>query len=1189
MKRLSGNVFTSDKFTITDRNTGETRNYMDDVIREDVATVEDGTIHFLYGGANTHLHINSDGSVEFTPAQQARIEQAVSDFITDYINDAVDRISNFENLLVNIPHNEDNITEFMLNYRLAYINCNDLFEGDTKFYKDTQDFLKRAKEVQGSGVPYAIADFNKPMFGQVKVEAKNSYLNSAEMQKIVASLHDCKQYTTFRAATITNSIITSKETQTILVDQLRNNFIKEGFTEKEATKKAKTMMAGYADTTVNDAQSYITFEECIRRIAAKGQLYKYKPLIEAILDESKPIDSATIDEFVQVQKNFYYDMYYDELTGVMAPRQVKNAEFVLVPRFIRGTQLEIVYNCMTHYGIDQLNTEETTKAGKHNILTIWDKDGNITKAWTADFNKNIKDAIEVYDYNYLYSQQEAVQHVNAENKAGIQIMKKIIDNIPPTSSLYSTKEEFMNLYSYNIYESFVNIATELGAELDEHGHLITDADGNVKGIDIRRLYARLEEEMMRRGLDSNMLDYCTLEEFIPEDKSGNNGLGIRPKMPAFFNSTKNTLENVAQAIFNNSVTRQKLPGFHAEQVTRVGFEYTNKDKQIRTSNKLRYHPNGEKYIEVMISASNFGLDKNDPKYEGMTDEQIKINMLKELELKGLDIFIGYRIPTEGKQSVALMKVVDFVDDSQGSTIVVPDDWVAQTGSDFDFDSIYGIQYASYKVNGSLVKPEYTTDTKQLYKEYVLSNLSKEARKELYNKAKVGRTERAGIATENQDSSYSEYLDKVDEETNENRFFYAKQYAEEYGLMSYDEFVSRPVEALNSRAARTNKIIDCMIEILKSDESLEENLSRSNFKDITTARDKIIKGTSIEYTRKGRSAFDFLDQADYQEDAMSGAKLKGFSVTRDNFCSVCNTVRPTLMTPIAIYYTGNDAKLEELKKAFDVVDRMPNGKIRVLHNTFGWSKNNRNVEGKLITVYSSETTAHILDAIKEGAIPNVNDLTFGVYKIFPDVGSDYNTAVAFMMQPGVTRIVDAYNRTKSVYSKDYDKPIDEAIREIAKRLGIDTKTSTIKTIRKALDKMVNSRGINQEVFDAEILIDRIKNTGWFATASEEEKALFDYKVIDAYRNLANIAKEIGDIARVTNPDKFGAKQSIFATNKVFDDIQDIIDNRSNILSVKKGGRTVSIIEAIYPDIHLGLDGYVKSNNNNSSYKPLHYFL
>ena len=43
-----------------------------------------------------------------------------------------------------------------------------------------------------------------------------------------------------------------------------------------------------------------------------------------------------------------------------------------------------------------------------------------------------------------------------------------------------------------------------------------------------------------------------------------------------------------------------------------------------------------------------------------------------------------------------MKVVGFTDDAYGSTIIVPNDWVSQTGSDFDIDSVYGIQFETYK-------------------------------------------------------------------------------------------------------------------------------------------------------------------------------------------------------------------------------------------------------------------------------------------------------------------------------------------------------------------------------------------------------------------------------------------------------------------------------------------------------------
>ena len=65
------------------------------------------------------------------------------------------------------------------------------------------------------------------------------------------------------------------------------------------------------------------------------------------------------------------------------------------------------------------------------------------------------------------------------------------------------------------------------------------------------------------------------------------------------------------------------------------------------------------------------------------------------------------------------------------------------------------------------------------------------------------------------------------------------------------------------------------------------------------------------------------------------------------------------------------------------DRADTVKLRVKHYRLANSNNNRNVVGKLATVYSSATTAHILDAIKEGAIYNENEYTFGTFKTLID--------------------------------------------------------------------------------------------------------------------------------------------------------------------------------------------------------------
>lgn len=128
----------------------------------------------------------------------------------------------------------------------------------------------------------------------------------------------------------------------------------------------------------------------------------------------------------------------------------------------------------------------------------------------------------------------------------------------------------------------------------------------------------------------------------------------------------------------------------------------------------------------------------------------------------------------------------------------------------------------------------------------------------------------------------------------------------------------------------------MIHILQANESLEENLSRSNFESIIAARDKVMNPV-VKEVREARSPYDFLDQAAYQEDVMSGAKLKAFSVTRDTFCSVCNTVHPHITDKytIKVAYSKDKYNLEELQKRFEKVEETDEGYV-VTHNTLGWT-------------------------------------------------------------------------------------------------------------------------------------------------------------------------------------------------------------------------------------------------------------
>lgn len=1321
---FTGSLFKDDRFSITN-NDGTTTNVAQDLMNKLFSS--------LYGGdMEAYIPFKSDGDkveVNLTDDQNKEVTKMISDFITNYVNQQVEKFDAFENLDVAGLINDQNVADFVLNTRLAYISFNDLFEGDTKFYKDTQTFLKRSKESQASGVPYGFCDYASD-YSSTSVAVEGAYLNDGEIQKRFASFKnplDVKQMTKFRGITIKNTIRTSEQCKVATFDKDGNQLSEDGSLVKDLVKNAGLTIeqardliggpiqyengkpvikngvvqrkGGYQGTTVNDAQSYITFEEWVRRVAGRGQLTKYLPLIEKIQND-EPLSSADIKEFVQVQKNFYYDQYFDPVTKKFVPRQIKNAEFVLVPRFIKGTQLEQVYNLMKDNNIDQLNTEETSKAGKARVLEIFDsKTGEVTQEHIDDFDAHANAYAEYYDYNHLYTQQETPQHMNAENKAGIQIMKKIIDNIPVNSPLYSKKQEFFRLYSANIKDSFNTLADEINIPRDKNGNIKFNDDGTISGIDYKMFFSKLKEECMRLGLDSNMMDYVTLvENEVVNPMTGR----PNPNMPMILSNAITKLESVSQSVFNRAITRQKLPGFHAAQITNVGFKAT-KD-QISYSKELRYHPatkehpEGERYIEIMLPKSNFGFAKNeDGTYKADDD-----TLLKQLQDTKLDTLIGYRIPTEGKQSVCVMKVVGFLDDAQGSTIVVPDDWVSQTGSDFDIDSVYGIQYSSYiDKHGNIRKQSYSEKLDIYdYANYVNKHLEKadkikdksvkeafeklnkeideqfeKSRKELAeeetqaydalsdetkelvkaahkafesqavknpetgkltkdsylkqlqfvadyirtNKTNLDDADNNFISVHEDmvDSISNEYIDKKTfrsdkaKEILQARIDKFDKAAKQLGIMSYNEYLAQNVEDGNTRSARNNRILDDMINILKDDISLEENLSRSNFDDIINARDKVINPV-VKEIRKARSPYDFLEQADYQEDVMSGAKLKAFSVTRDTFVSVCNTVRPTIneANVIKINYHYKDAKsLKKLKYRFgkDNVTDLGNNKCTITHTRIGWSEDNKNVDGRILTAYTSQTTAHILDAVKEGAIPNVNDFTFAVYKTLPDIGSNYDTTCAFIMQPAISRIVTEYNANKSIYAEETSKPIENAIKKLAIELNIGVTEED--SVQKAIDKIntvfktdYSLTKNNNIVLDYDDLAARINEEDGQINPPVE-RLMFDLNMLFAYNDINKLAQGISNLARVCNPDRFGAKQTIFATNKVIRDIETIVngDNakQHSVLDVKtEDGNNISFLEAIYPGLIINNNGVksydlhhymTESVDSESAYPSLHSFL
>lgn len=1139
----------------------------------------------LYGGKNSEISLIQDENGEYNIRLTGELRNSVYNYIDNYINyriqEAVAKYysdKEFVDKYKNASQESFNsfIAEMVLNYEIQYNNLNDMFFGDEAYYKDSRDTIKRNKEYQAGGLAYAgydlynvqkhLGDITVAPNKTISIDSSFKYITLEDVQSSGKVLDDLK-----KQLDIAN---VSKETRAFILKQFSKD-----------------------KSEVTDAQSFITLDEFVRRMYLRGEYDSYKDLIEALYDETKPIDNVKLGELskkIQVQKNFYYDLEIDNDAKLANPIQIKNAEFVLIPRFLGNSELGALAKYMTDNNIGQVNFTTTEKATTNRVLEFWDSHGKFpSKEKLKQFNLDIQTKYKTGWYSNLYTQQDIPQHMDGENKAGLQIVKKLIDNIGNTPEGQSLIKDFFDNFTANIQDSFKDAASRIGVEIDAKGNVVYE--GNQAKIDNNQFISLIKDELTRRGLDSNYRKYA---EINPET-----GL---PYMPAWTNLVRSKIENIVNSIFTNRVTRQVLPGFHASQVSDIGMTELSGRSDLRDlmqsrveekhgyslGRKLTYHKDGSQIVEILLPK---WMVKAYNTYDAEGNLVNEVT-LEDLQSAGLDTMIGYRIPTEGKQSVAVMKVVGLLDESQGSTIVVPDEWVLQTGADFDIDSIYGIYHtATFDKNGKPQKVEYIEGeddaaVDRRYNNYLFNNLSKE---------NIQDARDIAIDLSQEGLSYAEAYESA-----------ITKYAEQGGLYSKEEFSKLTVAQQNTRDARNNKIVDTFIKIMNLPVSIGENLSSSNFEDIKAAKANIFEGLSETY----RNINSVIAQNWYRDANMSGARLKAISVNRDNFASISNKAKTIVdgahggFRFTYTYSTEKEAKdaQSKLRKRFRDVTRK--GKeVTVDHNQLGWSYDNLNIDNRLITPYSSETTALILDGVKEGGVPNVDLYTFDVYKSIVDCGANYETSILFINQPVITELIARQNANDNVFGETGFNPLIGLRRDmyvrLAKAVGIPANSITKKTRLKDVKKMLESRGI--EINEDELLEEGIKVTELREHLKDDvestsynntDNLIYQIKALRAFEYFKEIGDQINSNMMVITSDKFGAGKSANEIDNVINRINDIKEN--NVGRIKKGQPVLKavteegnkyLIDAIYPKTNFNTINDINQDELESAYPSLYYQL
>lgn len=1254
-------------------------------------------IDILYGQiGDTGIQV-INGQVILNNKQVAAVNDAISQYIDSYLTNAYESLKeefltymeaineNAKKVIINKPK----IQEFLLNAVIHQRNLDDLFNGKSKYYKNSGDILKRLKEVQGSGAP----------FGNSNIRINDTNLATAPKIKFEAGGRQFEVGSSFNAVTVLN---TKRAATQETINRIEAQLKKAGVPE---ARREELLDAYRGKEKVNDAQSYITFDEFIRRVYIAGEYNKYKNVIEALLSD-KPLEEIDFDALnkIQVQKNFYYTLHYDAARNREVPLQIKNAEYVLIPKLIKGTEFEAIYNAMKAAGIDQLNTVETSKAAKNRLIELWDSStGELTDAKLQRFIADADKYKEPYQYTYLYRQQEVPSHLkDKENKIGIQVYKKLLDNIPNDDNGRTLKQRvFRNIVS-NVNTSFANACTLLNIPLDSNGNLQFDEQGNILGLNYERLLKLARENAARNGADKNTLDFLTTDE------NGN------PRYPMYLNSISNKIENLVNGIFNREITRQRMPGWHAAQVADFGFGDWKTTKDTKTDSKLAYRKIG-KYKDQDVYYAEIKLPRWCKELDGVNIEDVS---------EDARTMIGYRIPTEGKQSVVIMRVVEFLPDVNDSTVILPENWVHQSGSGFEIDSIYAMTFSLNKNKlGKVVvydnkkfhlKANLNTEESKIgYINYVLSNIDRIARKNInshvdqlvatkdeikisanavreqinisyYNEVKkhldnaykiidgiwataeysanpnvendlyeiantidnkphnvktkdfinqtltnleylktTGKNKEITVintvmqvfkallqqmnAHSNADvespQTQPEHIRNIFLQAHEKLFNEMRKISQSVRLLSYQTWYEANDENRVDTRSRNNDLVDAFISILHLDSAIEENVGTSNFKvlnDINRKWRKRVAANSEFVINPGRvGSHDFLTQLNWHEVASTGRTLTGISVNLDTLASIGNVTRMTAHKAIPVIYSL--AKLKEYGETEDSIKKRFNAKgennvtidgdkVIIRHNKLGWSTDNKNIHGALITSYTSQTTAYILDVMKADAVRNLNRYTFVAFKTMTIAGIDFDTALSMLYQPIMDKLIRNINENEGFGVKSKFNPLITTFVDLAKSYGIKT-TNSINSVISVLDAKFGE-AIEQTygdrhnpAIDAELNRKRVQGK-----MSPIEEQIHDYVTIKQFYNIRTLGNVINSHLSIITADKYGAKQTFYMNNKVFNDIERLLKSNNKLYSFnEETGEEIGLLEAMFPDIEQGIDTFAISDTSKSVYPILANYL
>lgn len=590
--------------------------------------------------------------------------------------------------------------EFYYNSVFATTQIIQLTTTDLAFYKNAVDFQKRFKEVYAMGKRLNV---NSELGKKTRRVAylKDQYMPSRTLDGIQKALSNSKLgklerdyiLSKFKSICVTDAqAYLSPKAYRIMLDMMgqlspqvkesierfeNGTWTVEDFKAIFQTLKPFMFTNKVNRTGLNEDENMrtplqhknsevviATLYNLVTRSNDASSGYDSSPKLRAMVKfmEEHDIDSFMFSTAVKVGGHSFVDLNYSRkrLNEVINNKELKT---------INGHELKSnTYEGLMDEAANLLADGSISKESYNKFIDSFELSEKETSEILEDYllkedSTLDMDRVDEFPYEDVMIAQENPEHLVDNKKAtfGSQLANLVFSDLGDGSEVISVgntkmtlkqaKELYFSLRSENILEGFSKVKEILSSKEKLSEYL-------QKMINDNPSYSR---DLM------SALDIVDVTD--PETGETRKDFNLPIHTP----SMSKKLSQLVFSTLKNNVTKQYINGGNATLVSDFGLTdelEVEFDKDGNLKGIQCYLPaSSSKYFEAIMNP----------------DGTLDVEKLKEA---GLDKIIGYRIPTEGKYSMAPLIVKGFLPQQLGSCIMLPSDITTLAGSDFDIDKLF---------------------------------------------------------------------------------------------------------------------------------------------------------------------------------------------------------------------------------------------------------------------------------------------------------------------------------------------------------------------------------------------------------------------------------------------------------------------------------------------------------------------